>query len=198
MNEKNLCDYGCALVEKVTPGCGCSSIKPDEIKVEKATVRCACSSQPEGMEIKKQKDNWYLPYMDKKTKGIEVEERNSPVAVFYCAGASNVGQSTMLGSVKAANNIGYDKASLLCLASISAGLANITNGAKNAKGIVAIDGCPMSCAKTTLNKAGFEIDKHIIVSKDLGISKNFNLNSSTDLEKISDAIENAVLELYEK
>jgi len=130
------------------------SIKPDEIKVEKATVSCACSS--------------------------------------------NVGQSTMLGSVKAANNIGYDKASLLCLASISAGLANITNGAKNAKGIVAIDGCPMSCAETTLKKAGFEIDKHIIVSKDLGISKNFDLNSSTDLEKISEAVEKAVLEVYDK
>lgn len=136
--------------------------------------------------------------MDKKTKGIEVEEMKSPVAIFYCAGASNVGQSTMIASVKAANNVGYDKASLLCLASISAGLANITNGAKNAKGIVAIDGCPMSCAKTTLNKAGFETDKHIIVSKDLGISKNFDLNVSTDLDKISNAVEKAVIEVYEK
>lgn len=170
MSEKNIGGYGCS----------CSSVEPNEIKVEKA------------------KDNWYLPYMDKKTKGIQVEERKSPVAVFYCAGASNVGQSTILGSVKAANNVGYDKASLLCLASISAGLPNITNGAKNAKGIVAIDGCPMSCAKTTLKKAGFETDKHIIVSKDLEIPKNFDLNSSTDLEKISDAVEKAVLEVYEK
>ena len=186
MSEKNLC------------GCGCSSVGPEEVKVEKVAVSCGCSTKPEATEIKKPNENWYLPYMDKKTKGIEVEERKSPVAVFYCAGASNVGQSTMLASVKAANNVGYDKASLLCLASISAGLANITNGAKNAKGIVAIDGCPMSCAKTTLKKAGFETDKHIIVSKDLEVSKNFDLNSSTDLEKISDAVEKAVLEVYEK
>jgi uncharacterized metal-binding protein len=147
-------------------------------------------------EIKKEKENWYLPYMDKKTKGIEVEERESPVAVFYCAGASNVGQSTMLGCVRAANEVGYEKASLLCLASISAGLANITNAAKSAKGIVAVDGCPMNCSLKTLNKAGFEVNKHIIVSKDLQISKNFDLNSQTDIEKISDAVEKDIMEVY--
>jgi len=186
------------MSEKNLSGCNCGNLKSEEVKVEKANVSCGCSTKPEGVEIKKTKENWYLPYMDKKTKGIEVEERKSPVAVFYCAGASNVGQSTMLASVRAANNIGYDKASLLCLASISAGLTNITNGAKNAKGIVAIDGCPMSCAKTTLIKAGFEMDKHIIVSKDLEISKNFDLNQGADLDKISKAVEKAVLEVYEK
>ena len=186
------------MSNKKFSGCGCGSVEPKEVKAENVVVSCGCSTKPETTEIKKPKENWYLPYMDKKTKGIEVEERKSPVAVFYCAGASNVGQSTMLGSVKAANNVGYDKASLLCLASISAGLPNITNGAKNAKGIVAIDGCPMSCAKTTLKKAGFETDRHIIVSKDLRVSKNFDLNSSTDLEKISKEVENAVLEVYEK
>lgn len=205
MSEKNFCGCGCTSVEKeevkevkTTVACGCGAEEPEKVKVKKAVASCGCSSQFEKIVENKEKENWYLPYMDKKTKGIEVEERKSPVAVFYCAGASNVGQSTMLGSVKAANNVGYDKASLLCLASISAGLTNITNGAKNAKGIVAIDGCPMSCAKTTLKKAGFETDKHIIVSKDLGVSKNFDLNSGEDLEKISDAVEKAVLEVYEK
>jgi len=59
-----------------------------------------------------------------KTKGIEIEEIKSLAAVFYCAGASNLSQLAMLGSVNAANNVGYDKMSLLCLASISAGLKN--------------------------------------------------------------------------
>jgi len=136
--------------------------------------------------------------MDKKTKGIEVEEKKSPVAVFYCAGASNVGQATMLSSVKAADEVGYDKAALLCLASISAGLANITNGAKQAKGIVAVDGCPMSCAKMTLKKAGFSTDEHIIVSKDLNISKNFDLSSQTDLEAIKNAVEEKIKKVYDK
>jgi uncharacterized metal-binding protein len=164
-------------------------------------VNLVCEGTTDGKkinEVKKEKENWYLPYMDKKTKGIEVEEMKSPVAVFYCAGASNVGQSTMLSSVKAANDVGYDKASLLCLASISAGLANITNAAKSAKGIVAVDGCPMSCAKKTLEKAGFVLDKHIILTKDLEISKNFDLNSSTDIDKIATAVEKDIMEVYNK
>lgn len=159
-------------------------------------LSCGCDNDK--AEIQKPKDNWYLPYMDKKTKGIEVEEKKSPVAVFYCAGASNVGQSTMFSSVKAANEVGYDKAALLCLASISAGLANITNAAKSAKGIVAVDGCPMSCAKKTLEKAGFNLDEHIIVSKDLNIPKNFDLNSSTDIDKITAAVEKDIMEVYNK
>ena len=149
-------------------------------------------------EVKKETENWYLPYMDKKTKGIEVEEKQSPVVVFYCAGASNTGQSTMLASVKAANQVGYEKASLLCLASISAELANITNAAKNAKGIVAVDGCPMSCSKKTLEKAGFVLDEHIVVTKDLKISKNFDLNSSIDLNVIKDAVIEKIGQVYEK
>lgn len=57
----------------------------------KPTCGC-CTNVPEQKE--KVMENWYLPYMDQKTKGIEVEEKPSPVAVFYCAGAFNVGQST--------------------------------------------------------------------------------------------------------
>jgi len=64
-----------------------------------------------------QQENWYLPYMDQKVKGIKVVERPVPVAVFYCAGASNVGQSTVLGSNETARRLGYDQAALLCLAS---------------------------------------------------------------------------------
>lgn len=176
-------------------GCGCVNDQPEKSETV-SNLNCGCAA--EKAETQKPKDNWYLPYMDKKTKGIEVEEKKSPVAVFYCAGASNVGQSTMLSSVKAANEVGYDKAALLCLASISAGLANITNGAKNAKGIVAVDGCPMNCAKKTLEKAGFNLDEHIIVSKDLSISKNFDLNAATDLEKIKDAVMEKINIVYDK
>lgn len=174
-----------------------NNVNKESEKLETAN-NLNCGFDGDKVEIQKPKDNWYLPYMDKKTKGLEVEEKKSPVAVFYCAGASNVGQSTMLSSVKAANEVGYDRAALLCLASISAGLANITNGAKNAKGIIAVDGCPMSCAKKTLEKAGFNLDEHIIISKDLSISKNFDLNAATDLEKIKDAVVEKINIVYDK
>jgi len=32
---------------------------------------------------------------------------------------------------------------------------------KKAKGIVAVDGCPMHCALRTLNKADFQVDRHL-------------------------------------
>lgn len=102
----------------------------------------------------------------------------------------------MLASVSAATKIGFDKAALLCLASISAGLKNIQNGAKNAKGIVAVDGCPMQCALKTLQKEGFEVQKHFIVSKDFDIKKHFDLNSREDIEKISSGIEEGILGVY--
>ena len=163
---------------------------------KKNTCGCGCSAQPIAPSKEQVKENWYLPYMDKKTTGIEVEEKPSPVAVFYCAGASNVGQASMLASVKAANKVGYDKAALLCLASISAGLKNIHNGAKNAKGIVSVDGCPMQCALKTLNKADFIPQKSIVITRDLEVKKNFNLNSSEDLDRIADYITDGISEVY--
>ncbi|MHB8908540.1 MAG: putative zinc-binding protein [Syntrophales bacterium] len=166
---------------------------------QKVSEECEGARSLNGVTAeKKEKENWYLPYMDKKTKGIEVEERKSPVAVFYCAGASNVGQATVVGSVRAADELGYEKAALLCLASISAGLANITKAARDAKGIVAIDGCPMHCALKTLNKADFAVDRHMTLSKDLEIPKNFNLNSPTDMAKIAEAVEREILEVYNR
>ncbi|SFR11140.1 Uncharacterized protein, contains metal-binding DGC domain [Desulfoscipio geothermicus DSM 3669] len=162
---------------------------------------CGCSTVPETEPVNAQskeqlKENWYLPYMNKKTQGEAVEEKPSPVAVFYCAGASNVGQASMLASVQAANKAGYDKAALLCLASIPAGLKNIYNGAKNARGIVAVDGCPMQCSMKTLRKYELEPDKNIIITKDLSIKKDFDLNAAQDLNKISDHIVQAVNKVY--
>jgi uncharacterized metal-binding protein len=148
------------------------------------------------IEMDPKKENWYLPYMDQKTKGIEIEERQSPVAIFYCAGASNVGQVTMLASVDAANKAGYDKAALLCLASISAGLKNIHGAAREAKAIITVDGCPMQCARHTMEKAEFNVDKSFVVTRDFEVKKNFNLNSQQDLEKISTGIVNEVLRMH--
>jgi uncharacterized metal-binding protein len=56
---------------------------------------------------------------------------------------------------------------------------------KAGKVIVAIDGCPVACAKKTLEHAGFNIDEYVQVTE-LGIEKNhnFNLNFS-DVEKVT-------------
>lgn len=146
----------------------------------------------------KPRENWYLPYMDKKTKGETVEEREKPVAIFYCAGASNVGQSTVTAAKRAAHKLGYDRASLLCLASISAGLPNVTRGAREASGIVAIDGCPMSCARRTLEKADFAVDEHIIMTKDTDTKKNFRLDEAGAGPDAGDVVADRVMRIEER
>ena len=178
-------------------GCSCQSGEPLQLdnlvkNLPNANVSDSSDSpKPEG-----DKDtNWYLPYMNAITEGKEVEEKKSPVALFYCAGASNVGQSTVTGSVEAANILGYNRVALLCLASISAGLKNMMNGAKNARGIVAVDGCPMSCAKRTLEKAELKVDQHLIVSKDLNVPKNFRLSDSGAIKQVTNAVVQAVLSI---
>ena len=41
--------------------------------------------------------------------------------------------------------------------------------------LIAIDGCPVACAKKTLEHAGFKIDEYVQVTE-LGIEKNHDLN----------------------
>jgi hypothetical protein len=42
-------------------------------------LSCGCNGDK--AELQKPKDNWYLSYMDKKAKGIEVGQKNSPVTI---------------------------------------------------------------------------------------------------------------------
>ncbi|WP_083642302.1 putative zinc-binding protein [Desulfosporosinus metallidurans] len=178
-------------------GCSCQSGAPiqlnDLVKEPTNTNISAPSTSPKAEGDKE--TNWYLPYMNAITEGKEVEEKKSPVALFYCAGASNVGQSTVTGCVETAGILGYNRVALLCLASISAGLKNMFNGAKNARGIVAVDGCPMSCAKRTLEKAELKVDQHLIVSKDLDVPKNFRISDAGAIKQVTNALVQAVLSI---
>jgi uncharacterized metal-binding protein len=56
---------------------------------------------------------------------------------------------------------------------------------KASKMIVAIDGCPVACAKNTLEHAGFNIDQYVETTT-LGIEKNHDLNPLTsDVDKVT-------------
>jgi uncharacterized metal-binding protein len=56
---------------------------------------------------------------------------------------------------------------------------------KAGKVIVAIDGCPVACAKKTLEHAGFNIDEYVQVTE-IGIEKNHDLDPmSPDVDKVT-------------
>ncbi len=56
---------------------------------------------------------------------------------------------------------------------------------KAGKMLVAIDGCPVACAKKTLEHAGFHINEYVQVT-DIGIEKNHNFNlAQLDVERVT-------------
>ena len=62
-----------------------------------------------------------------------------------------------------------------CLAGIGGHVPGMIESTKSGKMLVAIDGCAVSCAKKTLEHAGFHIDEYVQVTE-LGIEKNHNFD----------------------
>ena len=94
------------------------------------------------------------------------------VGIFPCAGASNTGQiSNMVGVELAKNGVG----TMMCTVGIGGHRPGIVKSAEGCDRIIAIDGCPVNCAKETLEHAGIDVDTHIVVTE-LGVKKNHDLD----------------------
>jgi len=104
------------------------------------------------------------------------------VLIFACAGSSNVGQIGNQTAIQLARD-GIGR--YFCLAGIGGHVPGMIESTKAGKVLVAIDGCAVSCAKKTLEHAGFRIDEHVQVSE-LGIEKNHDLNlNPADISKVT-------------
>ena len=105
------------------------------------------------------------------------------ILIFSCAGSSNVGQIANQAAVRLAQE-GIGR--YFCLAGIGGHVSGMIESTKAGKMLIAIDGCPVGCAKKTLEHTGFNIDEYVQIT-DLGIEKNhdFNLNPS-DVGRVTD------------
>jgi uncharacterized metal-binding protein len=104
------------------------------------------------------------------------------ILIFPCSGGSNVGQIANQAGVKLTQE-GMGR--FFCLAGIGAHVSGMVESTKAGKMLIAIDGCPVACAKKTLEHAGFNIDEYVQVT-DLEIEKNHDLNPLTpDVEKVA-------------
>jgi uncharacterized metal-binding protein len=103
------------------------------------------------------------------------------ILIFSCAGSSNVGQLANHAAVKLTQD-GLGR--YFCLAGIGGHVPGMIESTKAGKMLVAIDGCPVACAKKILEHTGFNIDEYVQVTE-LGIEKDhhFNLNL-LDVEKV--------------
>ena len=101
--------------------------------------------------------------------------------LFACSGASNVGQIANRVAVELAQE---NAGRMFCLAGIGGHVSGIVESTKAAKRIVAIDGCPVQCARRTLEHAGFQVSDPVMVT-DAGIKKShsFDLNPE-DVERV--------------
>ncbi len=99
------------------------------------------------------------------------------VLLFACSGGSNVGQIAN-EAAKKLDEEGLGK--FYCLIGVGAGIEGMLVNARGADRIVAIDGCPVACAKIALEKAGLKADSYVVVT-DEGVEKGHHF-SLTDAE----------------
>ena len=91
----------------------------------------------------------------------------APRLIFACSGAADVGK---LSDLAARQLTAAGAGKMFCLAGIGGRVSGIMATAGAAQAILAIDGCPLDCAKKTLENAGFTKFEHIRLS-DLGMEK---------------------------
>lgn len=110
---------------------------------------------------------------------------NGNVMILSCSGGSNVGQLSNRAAVELTQE-GFGK--MFCLAGVGGHLSGFVQSAKDVPAMVAIDGCPVGCARAILEQAQVPL-KHYVLITELGIEKNkdFNLKDE-DIHKVKDAV----------
>ena len=109
--------------------------------------------------------------------------QEAPKLIFPCSGAADVGEI----ADRAARKLTKDGVgSMYCLAGIGGEVSGIVESTKTACGILVIDGCPLACARKTVEKAGFREFEYIQVTS-MGMEKGK-----------SPAEESNVLKVYKK
>lgn len=91
----------------------------------------------------------------------------APKLIFACSGAADVGAI----ADQAARKLTKDGAGkMYCTAGIGGRVSGIMATTESAAKILVIDGCPLNCARNSLEQAGFKKYAHLQLS-DLGMEK---------------------------
>lgn len=88
--------------------------------------------------------------------------------VFACSGAADVGEIADRAARKL-NREGTGK--IFCMAGLGGRISGILKTTESAQAILAIDGCPLNCVKSSLEQAGFKTFGHLQLA-DLGLEKS--------------------------
>ena len=104
-----------------------------------------------------------------------------PKLIFACSGAADVGAIADLTARKMTRD-GIGK--MFCLAGIGGKVEPIMKTTQSASKILAIDGCPLNCAKACLEQAGFNNFLHLQLA-DLGLEKGKSPPNEQNVNKVT-------------
>lgn len=110
-------------------------------------------------------------------------EESGPTALVYpCSGAADTGEiADRAARYLDAENVAW----MSCLAGIGGRVSGLMANAAAAPALLAIDGCPLDCAKKTLELAGFTNIRHVRVT-DLGFKKSKSPATEDAIRKVAD------------
>jgi uncharacterized metal-binding protein len=91
----------------------------------------------------------------------------APTLIFACSGAADVG-AIADHAARRLTASGWGK--MFCLAGIGGKVPGILKTTESAAKILAIDGCPLDCARLSLEQAGFKSVQHLRLT-DIGLEK---------------------------
>ena len=107
----------------------------------------------------------------------------APKLIFPCSGAADVG-AIADQAARQLTREGVGK--MFCLAGIGGRVSGIMKTTESAEKILAIDGCPLNCAKNCLEQAGFTEFEHLNLTG-LGLVKGQSAVSEENIQKTVDA-----------
>lgn len=114
-------------------------------------------------------------------KEIKCACGTAPKLIFSCSGASDVGEL----SDRTARKLTRDgKGKMYCLAGIGGRVSGMMATTEAAAKIFVMDGCPLECAKKTLEQAGFKNISHLRLS-DIGFEKGKSTVNEKNIGTIS-------------
>lgn len=104
-----------------------------------------------------------------------------PKLIFACSGAADVGEITD----KAARKLTRDGVGrMFCAAGIGGRISGILKTSEAADSILAIDGCPLNCVKSSLEQAGLNTFRHLQLA-DLGLEKCRSAVTEENIDRVA-------------
>jgi len=101
--------------------------------------------------------------------------------IFACSGAADVGEI----ADRAARKLSRDGTGrMFCMAGLGGRIGGILKTTEAADTILAIDGCPLHCVKSSLEQAGFSTFKHLRLP-DLGMEKGKSPPSEENVNRVA-------------